>query len=88
MPTQELSGPGPHQLVTGMHYLILSADVVAVMPGSAFAQEQVRITNACGRPGPVIQASGHMLGGQSSDLLLDIAQVDRTFVFTTNQGWI
>ena len=84
MPTQELSGPGPHQLVTGMHYLLLSADVVAVMPGSAAPQEQLRITNLSGLPGPVIQNfSGHAV-----DLRIDIARADRIFIFTANQGWV
>ena len=88
MPTQELTGPGPHQLVTGMHYLILSADVVAVMPGSAFAQEQLRITNLSGQSGPLLLANGQNFSGKVGDLLLDSARADRMFIFTDSQGWV
>ena len=88
MPTQELAGPGPHQLVTGMHYLILSADVVAVMPASAFAQEQLRITNLSGQSGPLLLANGQNFSGKVGDLLLDSARADRMFIFTDSQGWV
>lgn len=85
MPAQELSGPGPHQLVAGMHYLLLSADVVAIMPTRAFAQEQVRVTNLCGSPGPLLHGT---FFGKEIDLRLDGAFDDRAFCFTRNWGWV
>lgn len=88
MPTQELSGPGPHQLATGMHYLLLTADVVAVMPATAFAQEQLRITNLSGYSGQLLQRNGQAFSGQECDLVLNVPTVDRIFVFTATKGWV
>ena len=88
MPTQELTGPGPHQLVTGMHYLILSADVVAIMPATAFAQEQLRITNLSGRSGPILQRNGADFRGKAVDLVIDSARANYTFLYSTTQGWV
>ena len=88
MPTQELSGPGPHQLATGMHYLLLTADVEAVMPATAFAQEQLRITNLSGYSGQLLQRNGQAFSGQECDLVLNVPTVDRIFVFTATKGWV
>lgn len=88
MPTQELSGPGPHQLATGMHYLLLTADVVAVMPATAFAQEQLRITNLSGRSGPILQRNGADFRGKAVDLVIDSARANYTFLYSTTQGWV
>lgn len=88
MPVQELSGPGPHQLATGMHYLLLTADVVAVMPATAFAQEQLRITNLSGRSGPILQRNGADFRGKAVDLVIDSARANYTFLYSTTQGWV
>lgn len=88
MPQQVLSTAGPHQLVTGMHYIITAPDCIAHMPPSPAGQEQLRVTNASGSITPQLHSSTGTFKGHAGHLRLNAARADHTFTFTPNQGWI
>ena len=88
MPQQELSTAGPHQLVVGMHYIILHPTAECLMPASAAPQEQLRITNKSGATTPILRRNGGKLDNVADDLQLDILQADAVFTMTANRGWI
>lgn len=87
MPQQELAGAGPHQLLAGMHYIVLHPFAVLHMPDAA-AQEQVRIEDRSG--GITVQvwpAAGDTFKGQDVALLLSTRGFDHTFTKTATGGW-
>lgn len=88
MPQVALYGAGPHRLTIGTHYLLMTADIVALMPSSPAPQETVRITNLSLSGGPVLDRNGATFKGNSDNLSLDEDNADHNFTFTLNNGWV
>lgn len=89
MPQQELAGVGPHQLMVGMHYLVLHPLAVLVMPVGAAAQEQVRVTDMSDGVTVALQREpGGLFNGQAVDTVLDSRGIDRIFTKTVSKGWL
>lgn len=88
MPQQELSTAGPHQLVVGMHYIILHPTADCLMPANAAPQEQLRITNRSGARTPILRRNGGKFDNVADDMQLDALQADLVLTMTANRGWI
>jgi hypothetical protein len=88
MPQQELTTPGPHLLVVGMHYIIKHPLSVCLMPAGAAPQEQLRITNQSGAITPVLRRNGGRFAGLEDDLVIDSRHADYAFTQTSSGGWI
>lgn len=88
MPQQELITPGPHQLITGMHYLVMHPQCVCLMPTAPATQEQLRITNRSGALTPLLRRNGSTFSGVADDMTLDSRYADRVFTKTVTLGWI
>ena len=87
LPQQELTTPGPHQLVVGMHYIIKHPLAECLMPAAAAPQELLRVSNKSGALTPVLRRNGAMFDGVADDMALDRLNAD--WVFTqTSGGWI
>lgn len=89
MPQQELAGAGPHQLMVGMHYLVLHPQAVLLMPVGAAAQEQVRVTDMSDGITVTLQREpGGLFNGQAVDTVFDSRGIDRIFTKTVSKGWL
>ena len=88
MPQVALYGAGPHQLTVGTHYLLMTGDIVALMPFGPAPQETVRITNLSLSGGPVLDRNGTTFKGNADNLSLDEDNADHNFTFTLNNGWV
>jgi hypothetical protein len=88
MPQQELTTQGPHQLIVGMHYIVMHPLCECLMPAAPAPQEQLRITNRSGALTPVLRRNGGRFSGLDDDLVLDSRYADRVFTKTTTLGWI
>jgi hypothetical protein len=88
MPQQELTTPGPHQLVVGMHYLLRHPQCECLMPVNAAPQEQLRTTNESGSSGLVLRRNGGLFAGIDDDVVIDARRADKLWTQTATRGWI
>lgn len=88
LPQKDLDTAGPHQLIVGMHYIILHPLAECLMPAYAAPQEQLRVTNRSGARTPILRRNGGKFDNVADDVLLDALQADWVYTMTTNRGWL
>ena len=83
-----LNGIGPHQLYSGVHYLLMAAGATLVMPPSPSVGDEVRVSNLSGSRGAILQRNGETFKGLAEDLTIDSVNMNYTFTKTENEGWV
>ncbi|MBU0749156.1 MAG: hypothetical protein KKG67_20430 [Gammaproteobacteria bacterium] len=78
----------PHQLLVGMHYIVLHPLAECLMPADAVQQEVLRITNRSGATTPILRRNGSRFDEDDDDMQLDSTRADKTFTKgSATRGW-